>query len=69
MLDNGIPNAIYYPVPLHAQKAYQDERYNEEDFKVTNRLIDNVISLPMHTELDDEQIEHITTTVLDFVNG
>ena len=69
LLDNNIPNAIYYPVPLHAQKAYQDERYNEEDFKVTNRLIDTVISLPMHTELDDEQIEFITSTVLEFVNA
>lgn len=69
LLDNNIPNAIYYPVPLHAQKAYQDERYNEEDFKVTNRLIDTVISLPMHTELDDEQISHITSMVLDFVNS
>lgn len=69
LLDNNIPNAIYYPVPLHAQKAYQDERYNEEDFKVTNRLIDTVISLPMHTELDDEQIEFITSTVLEFVNS
>ena len=69
LLDNNIPNAIYYPVPLHAQKAYQDERYKEEDFKVTNRLIETVISLPMHTELDAEQIAHITATVLNFVNS
>ena len=68
LLDNGIPNAIYYPVPLHAQKAYKDERYNEEDFTVTNRLIDEVISLPMHTELDEEQLQFITKTILDFVN-
>ncbi|WP_418653478.1 DegT/DnrJ/EryC1/StrS family aminotransferase [Tenacibaculum soleae] len=67
LLDNNIPNAIYYPVPLHAQKAYQDERYNEADFKVTNQLIDEVISLPMHTELDEEQLAFITKTILDFV--
>ncbi len=67
LLDNNIPNAIYYPVPLHAQKAYQDDRYNEDDFTVTNQLIDTVISLPMHTELEDEQLEFITKTVLDFV--
>ncbi len=67
LLDNEIPNAIYYPVPLHAQKAYQDDRYNESDFPVTNRLINEVISLPMHTELDKEQLEFITKTVLDFV--
>ena len=68
LLDNGIPNAIYYPVPLHSQKAYMDERYNEDDFKVTNEIIDTVISLPMHTELDDEQLAFITKTINDFVS-
>ncbi|UTD15320.1 DegT/DnrJ/EryC1/StrS family aminotransferase [Tenacibaculum mesophilum] len=67
LLDNGIPNAIYYPVPLHAQKAYQDDRYNEDDFTVTNQLIDEVISLPMHTELDEEQLTFISKTVNDFI--
>lgn len=67
LLDNQIPNAIYYPVPLHAQKAYKDERYNEDDFAVTNKLIDTVISLPMHTELEEDQLVFITKTVLDFV--
>lgn len=68
LLDNGIPNAIYYPVPLHSQKAYTDARYKEEDFKVTNTLINTVLSLPMHTELDTEQLEFITSTILNFVN-
>ena len=63
----GIPCGVYYPIPLHKQKAYQDERYNDEDFQVTNQLSKEVISLPMHTELDDEQIEFITTTVLSFL--
>jgi UDP-2-acetamido-2-deoxy-ribo-hexuluronate aminotransferase len=67
LLDNNIPNAIYYPVPLHAQKAYKDERYNEGDFKVTNQLIETVISLPMHTELKEDQLEFITKTILQFV--
>jgi dTDP-4-amino-4,6-dideoxygalactose transaminase len=67
LLDNNIPNAIYYPVPLHAQKAYQDDRYNEDDFTVTNKLINTVISLPMHTELDEEQLAFITQTVNEFV--
>jgi len=67
LLDNNIPNAIYYPVPLHAQKAYKDARYNEDDFTVTNQLIDTVISLPMHTELEEDQLEFITKTVLDFI--
>ncbi|WP_341220986.1 DegT/DnrJ/EryC1/StrS family aminotransferase [Polaribacter atrinae] len=68
LLDNGIPNAIYYPVALHSQKAYADTRYNESDFPVTNELIKTVISLPMHTELDKEQLEFITKTILDFVD-
>lgn len=67
--DNGIPCGVYYPVPLHSQKAYQDARYNEDDFTVTNQLVKEVISLPMHTELDDEQIEFITNTLISFVNS
>lgn len=68
LLDNGIANAIYYPVPLHKQKAYADERYNEADFKVTNELVETVISLPMHTELDEEQLTFITNTINDFLS-
>ena len=63
----GIPCAIYYPIPLHRQKAYLDARYREEDFPVTNQLVDEVIALPMHTELDDEQIKYITDAILAFV--
>ena len=67
LLEQGIPNAIYYPVALHAQKAYKDKRYNEEDFPVTNNLIKTVISLPMHTELDNEQLTFITQTIINFL--
>ncbi len=67
--DNNIPCGVYYPIPLHKQKAYADERYNENDFKVTNQLVKEVISLPMHTELDDDQIEFITSTIIKFING
>ena len=66
--DNDVPCGVYYPVPLHKHKAYADERYNEDDFPVTNQLVNEVISLPMHTELDDEQIDYITNLVIDFVN-
>ncbi|WP_242118517.1 DegT/DnrJ/EryC1/StrS family aminotransferase [Aestuariivivens sediminicola] len=65
----GIPCGIYYPIPLHNQKAYADDRYDEADFTVTNKLTREVISLPMHTELDDEQIEYITSTIIKFING
>jgi len=67
LLGKGIPCAIYYPIPLHLQKAYLDSRYKEEDFQVTNQLVKEVISLPMHTELDDEQIKFITDSVLEFL--
>ena len=66
--EKGIPCGVYYPIPLHLQKAYRDNRYKEEDFTVTNQLIKQVISLPMHTELDDEQIKYITETIINFVN-
>nr|WP_299073967.1 DegT/DnrJ/EryC1/StrS family aminotransferase [uncultured Allomuricauda sp.] len=66
--ENGVPCGVYYPIPLHKQKAYVDERYKEEDFPVTNELVEEVISLPMHTELDDEQIEFITKLVIEFIN-
>ena len=65
--EKGIPCAIYYPIPLHKQKAYADTRYNDADFLVTNKLCEEVIALPMHTELDAEQIAFITSTVLNFV--
>ena len=66
--ENGIPCGVYYPIPLHSQKAYADKRYNEADFPVTNQLVQEVISLPMHTELEDEQLEFITSKVIEFVN-
>ena len=64
---HGIPFGIYYPIPLHKQKAYEDSRYREADFPATNELVQEVISLPMHTELDKEQINFITKLITDFV--
>ncbi len=64
----GIPAMIYYPVPLHMQKAYQDDRYTEGQFPVAEMLASQVISLPMHSELDDEQLMFITESFLEFVN-
>jgi UDP-2-acetamido-2-deoxy-ribo-hexuluronate aminotransferase len=66
LLNKGIPNAIYYPVPIHMQKAYLDPRYKHGDFPVTEDLCKRVISLPMHTELDEAQLTQITNTVLEF---
>ena len=63
----GISCAIYYPVPLHEQKAYQDPRYKKGDFPISEYLCENVIALPMHTEFTEEQLEYVTTTILDFI--
>ncbi len=64
-----IPAMIYYPVPLHLQKAYRDDRYKSGDFPVTEWLCANVISLPIHTEMDEETLRYITGHVLDFLNA
>lgn len=63
----GIPSMIYYPVPLHLQKAYLDPRYLEGDFPVTEQLCASVFSLPMHTELDEETLKFITDSVKEFL--
>lgn len=65
---NDIPCGVYYPIPLHLQKAYVDTRYKEADFTVTNQLIDEVVSLPMHSELDEDQIQFICKTILAFLD-
>lgn len=67
MGEKGIPAMIYYPVPMHMQKAYQDPRYKEGDFPVTEKLSKTVISLPMHTELDEEQLRYITNSLLEYL--
>jgi len=63
----NIPAMIYYPVPIHLQKAYLDPRYKPGDFPVTEQLSKTVISLPMHTEMDEEQLKYITSSVLEFL--
>jgi UDP-2-acetamido-2-deoxy-ribo-hexuluronate aminotransferase len=65
----GIPAMIYYPVPLHRQQAFKYLGLEDKDFPVTGELCRTVLSLPMHTELDDEQLEYITTAVKDFINN
>ena len=64
--ENKIPHGIYYPIPLHRQKAYTDERYKKEDFKTSIMMSKQVISLPMHSELDEEQIDFISQKVNQF---
>jgi dTDP-4-amino-4,6-dideoxygalactose transaminase len=67
LAERGIPAMIYYPVPLHQQKAYRDPRYKDGDFPIAEKLAACVLSLPMHTELDEEQLEYITSNVQDLL--
>jgi len=65
--EKEIPAMIYYPVPLHSQEAYKDGNYSEEDFAVTNALCKQVISLPIHTEMDEEQLSYICESIKEYL--
>ncbi len=66
LTEKEIPAMIYYPVALRKQKAYFQDS-DDKDFVNTDKLLDEVISLPMHTELDDEQLKYISDAVLEFM--
>ena len=65
--NKGIPAMVYYPVPLHLQNAYKYLGYKYGDFPVAEELANKVISLPMHTELDEEQLNYIANTIYEYV--
>jgi UDP-2-acetamido-2-deoxy-ribo-hexuluronate aminotransferase len=67
--DKGIPTMIYYPIPLHFQKAYQQTGVGHGFFPVTERLSKSVISLPIHTEMKQDELEYITNTIETFYRG
>jgi dTDP-4-amino-4,6-dideoxygalactose transaminase len=67
LAEKGIPAMIYYPIPLHFQKAFASDRFKKGDFPVTEKLCESVISLPMHTEMDEETLKYITDTVLELL--
>ncbi len=66
---NKIPSMIYYPVPMHLQKAYSYLGFKEGDFPVTESLAKEVLSLPVCPELDDQQLKFITSCILNFFNS
>jgi dTDP-4-amino-4,6-dideoxygalactose transaminase len=57
---------IYYPGPIHMQEAYGFLGYSENDFPVTTSLCKEVLSLPMHPEMEQEQIDYIISAILEF---
>jgi len=63
-----IPSMIYYPIPVHRQKAYQSDKNKSENFPITEHLNTCVLSLPMHTELDEDTLNYISSSLLEFVN-
>jgi len=65
--EKKIPAMIYYPVPPHSQKAYQN-LINKSNFPVTDILSEEVLSLPMHTEMCEEHLKYITYAVIEFFN-
>ena len=60
---HGVPAMIYYPVPCHLQNAFKSDRFAPGSLPVTEQLTHEVLSLPMSTELDNEQLAHITAMV------
>ncbi|HAX94696.1 MAG TPA: transcriptional regulator [Bacteroidales bacterium] len=64
--ENNVPAMVYYPGPLHMQEAYHYLGYGENDFPVTTELCREVLSLPVHTEMEQDQLEHITGTIIEF---
>lgn len=65
----GIPSMVYYPVPLHVQQAFRYLGYHEGDFPVSESLCRSVVSLPMHTELDKEQLQYITDNISTYLSN
>ena len=67
--EKGIPSMIYYPVPLHLQEAYRDLNYSTGDLPVSEELSRTVLSLPIHTELTDPQLDYISEHVITYVQN
>lgn len=68
LAEKKIPAMIYYPVPGHKQKMFDSFGIGNIDLPVTDDLTTKVISLPVHTEMDEEQLKYITSEVLNFIN-
>lgn len=64
----GISSAVYYPVPLHIQEGYKESGYTNGDFPISEELSESVISLPIHTEMDNDKLEYITSKVIEYFN-
>jgi dTDP-4-amino-4,6-dideoxygalactose transaminase len=68
LAEKGIPSMIYYPVPCHKQQMFASMGGANFHLPVTDWLTERVISLPIHTELDEEQQDFIISNVLQYIN-
>lgn len=66
LAENNIPSMVYYPIPLHKQKAFLPIARQGSTFEISEKLSEEVLSLPMHTELDEEQLQYITSKIKEF---
>ncbi len=66
LFEKGIPSMVYYPIPLHFQKAYQNKNYPRGAFPVAEDLCNKVLSLPIHTELNEIELKHIINSIKEF---
>jgi len=67
--ERGVPSMIYYPLPLHFQKAFENERYPKGSMPISELLSSEVLSLPIHTEMRQDELETVVGNVLSFFNA
>jgi len=67
LAERGVPTMVYYPKSMHQQKAYASPRYRDEDFPISIRLAESVLSLPIHTEMPEDQLSYIADAVKDVI--
>ena len=67
--EKGIPSMIYYPIPAHRQKMFDNFETTSSNLATTDWLADHVISIPIHTEMNDEQMNYIASNFIDIINA
>lgn len=68
LAEKGIPSMVYYPVALHLQQAFRTSEFGKGDFPISEELCEVVLSLPIHTEMTNEELDYIVSTVRSFKN-
>ena len=69
LASKNIPSMIYYPIPAHKQKMFASFNCEDQDLPVTDHLTGRVLSLPIHTEMDEEQLQYIYTAIKEFIEA